>query len=345
MRRTTIMTAVRKALRGPAAPCAGEIVVVALSGGPDSVALTDALAESAGEAEIRVVAAHLDHGLRAGSGDDAVFCAELCRRLGLPLRSGQADVRGRARREGGGLEEAARLERYAFLRSVKKALGASTIAVAHTRDDQAETFLLRLLRGAGSRGLGAMRLRSGDLFRPLLDVSRDQVLDHLRRRGLPWREDPSNTDPSFVRNRVRHELLPYLEARFNPRVRAALARSAGLIAEEADVIEGLAEGHLGVGGANAGPIVLSRQALAAAPSAVARAALRRAIEVTGGLRAVSKLHVDRLLALALSRDPSRRRVPLPGGREAVFSYRDVVVGARPGAIPGPILAPSAEAWP
>ncbi len=275
MRRTTLTTAVRKALQGPGAPSAGDTVVVGLSGGPDSVALTHALAETAAGAGIRVAAAHLDHGLREGSADDAAFCGDVCRRLGVPLSIGRADVRGRARRDGGGVEEAARLERYEFLRSVKRSLGASTIAVAHTRDDQAETLLLRLLRGAGSRGLAGMRRRSGDLFRPLLDVSRDQVLDHLRHHELPWREDPSNADPAFVRNRVRHELLPYLEARFNPRVRAALARSADLIAEEADVIEGLAQRFVGPvsGGA---PVVLSRQALAGAAPAVARAALRRA---------------------------------------------------------------------
>jgi tRNA(Ile)-lysidine synthase len=344
MRRTTLTTAVRRALRGPGAPRAGDAVVVGLSGGPDSVALTDALASESAGAGIRIVAAHLDHGLRKGSAADAGFCAQLCHRLGVPLRTGRAEVRERARREGGGLEEAARLERYAFLRSVKEESGASAIAVAHTRDDQAETLLIRLLRGSGSRGLASMRLRSGDLFRPLLDVSREQVLQHLRLRDLGWREDPSNADPAFARNRVRHELLPYLEARFNPRIRAALARSAGLIAEETDVIESLAEGFVGVAPPGM-PVVLSRQALASAPAGVARAALRRAIEAAGGLRGVSKLHVDRMLALALSSDPAHRRVPLPGGREVFFSFREVVVGRRPSAPSQPARVPVLEARP
>jgi tRNA(Ile)-lysidine synthase len=285
------------------------------------------------------VAAHLDHGLRPESGHDAAFCADICRLLGVPFRASRADVRERARREGGGLEEAARIERHAFLRSIKTEIGASTIALAHTRDDQAETFLLRLLRGAGSRGLGGMRRRSGDIFRPLLDVSREQVLEHLDRHGLPWREDPTNADPAFVRNRVRHELLPYLEGRFNPDVRAALSRSAGLLAEEADLIEAMAEGLVGSAAAGEGRVVLSRQSLAAASPAVARAALRRAIEAAGGLRAVSKVHVDRMLALVTSRDPGRRRIPLPGGREALFSYREVVVAPRSAAPVVPATAP------
>jgi len=328
MRRTALTTALRKALRELGMPSVRETAVVALSGGADSVALTDAMADLAHEAGFRLVAAHLDHGLRANSGDDVAFCSGICERLGVALRTARADVRGRARRDKCGTEEAARLERYAFLRGVKRDVGAAVIAVAHTRDDQAETFLMRLLRGAGSRGLAAMRARAGDVIRPLLAVSREQVLDHLRLRGLSWREDATNADPAFVRNRVRHELLPYLEERFNPRVRAALARSAGLLAEEADTLEGLAEALVAGGRQQEGSIVLSREALAAAPRAVASAAVRRAVESTGGLRAVSKLHVDTMLALIHSPDPSRRRLPLPGGREAVFSYREVAVGPR-----------------
>src|SRR6185436_16071425 len=114
-------------------------------------------------------------------------------------------------------------ERHAFLERVRARVGGACIVLAHTRDDQAETVLLRLLRGAGSAGLGAMRARSGRLLRPMLGASRRDVLDHLAAHGLDWREDPSNADPAFLRNRVRHELIPYLEARFNPSIREALA--------------------------------------------------------------------------------------------------------------------------
>ena len=299
------------------------------------MALADALTSLSKDGGFEVVAAHLDHGLRPDSGDDVVFCEGICERLGIPLRAGRADVSARARRDGGGLEEAGRLERYAFLRAVKREAGASWVAVAHTRDDQAETVLLRLLRGAGSRGLGAMRLRSADLLRPLLEVSREQVLDHLRQRGLPWREDPTNADRALMRNRVRHELLPFVEDRFNPRVRAALARSAALLGEEADTLDSLAETLLNSASRwSAGSLVLRRQALAAAPLAVARATLRRAVEATGGLKAVSKLHVDRMLALVNAKDPSRRRLALPGGREAVFSFREIAFGRHDEALAG-----------
>jgi tRNA(Ile)-lysidine synthase len=267
-----------------------------------------------------VVAAHLDHGLRPDSAEDARFVAELSARLGVPLRSGRADVLARARRERGGLEQAARHARRAFLERTRRAVGAELVLLAHTRDDQAETVLLRLLRGAGSRGLAAMRPRAGRLLRPLLGVSREDVLAHLGARGLAWREDATNADLGFDRNRVRRELIPYLEARFNPRLRETLARSARLLADEADALGRLAAA-LPVERRPDGAVVVPLAGLRAAEPAVARLALRRALAESrrDGLRGVRGVHVERLLGLARRRDPAGRRLPLPGGREARFS--------------------------
>ena len=316
MRRTRVEAEVARAL-GPAAG-APRSVVVGLSGGADSVALVHAAASRPG---LRVIAAHLDHGLRPDSRDDAAFCRRLCRGLGVAFRSARADVRGRAARAGGGIEEAARDERRAFLERVRAAEGADAILLAHTRDDQAETVLLRLLRGSGSAGLAAMRGRAGAVLRPLLRVSRADVLDHLAAHGLEWREDPTNADPAILRNRVRHELIPYLEARFNPAVRDALARAASVLAAEADVLAGLADGLPLRRDGDA--VVLSRRALAGAPPAVARLAVRRAVREGGGLRAVSLEHVDAILDLAGRRAPSGRRLPLPGGREAAVHFDEI----------------------
>jgi tRNA(Ile)-lysidine synthase len=305
--------------------------VVGLSGGADSVALTDALAALRRRRGLRVVAAHLDHGLRPGAVEDAAFCDHLCRSLEVPLRAGRADVRSRAAREKGGIEQAARRERFAFLRRVAAEEGAAAIAVAHTRDDQAETLLLRLLRGAGATGLAGMRPRSGDVVRPLLAVSRREVLGYLRERGLAWREDPSNLDTAHRRNRVRHELLPYLEARFNPRVRAALARTAALLADEAAHVRAEAEALLdGIAREEDGAVVLRRAPLAGAPKALARAALRQALSRAGGLGQVGADHVERLLRLACGKAPSGRRLPLPGGREARFTRDEVRIERPPG---------------
>jgi len=339
LNRNSLPSAVRRALPGPGSLGSGQTLVAGLSGGADSVALLDVLITIGRERDFAVVAAHLDHRLRPSSRDDASFCERICREAGVPLRTGSADVRGRAERDGGGIEEAARVERYAFLSSVKDAAGASFVAVAHTRDDQAETFLLRLLRGAGSTGLAGMRARSGDVLRPLLGVSRKDVLVHLAERGLEWREDPSNADPAFARNRVRRELLPYLEARFNPAVREALARTASLLADEDAAVGGLGRALRERAGRREGAwVVLERTALSEAPRAVARAALREALEETGGLRGVGLGHVDRVLDLAGAAAPSGRRLPLPGGREAAFRFGEVAVGprrgpARPFALP------------
>jgi tRNA(Ile)-lysidine synthase len=317
-----LLAAVDRALAG--APDRGDTLVVGLSGGADSVALTDALASLRRRRGFRLVAAHLDHGLRPGSADDAAFCHSLCEALEVPFRGGSAQVRARAAREKGGLEQAARRERYSFLRRVKEDEGARFVAVAHTLDDQAETLLLRLLRGAGATGLAGMRPRSGDLLRPLLAVSRARVVAHLRERGLAWREDPTNQDTALLRNRVRHELLPYLEARFNPRVREALARTAGLLADEASHMAGEAEALVArIASRERGALVLDRKPLGAVPAAVARAAIRLALQQEGGLQGVEQGHVERLLGLVRSRAPSGRRLMLPGGREAHFTHRQI----------------------
>jgi tRNA(Ile)-lysidine synthase len=324
-----LVAAVDRDILAEGTPTRGETLVVGLSGGADSVALTDVLASLQRRHGFRLVAAHLDHGLRPGSAADAEFCAGLCRNLDMPLRSAAADVRARAARERGGLEQAARRERYAFLRRVRDEEGASAIAVAHTRDDQAETLLLRLLRGAGATGLAGMRPRAGDVLRPLLGVSREEVLVHLRERGLAWLEDPSNADTAHRRNRVRHELLPYLEERFNPRVRAALARTAALLADEAAHLRRDADGLLAAASRDDGEaLVLLRAPLAGAPAAVGRAAIRQALLRTGGLAQVGALHVERVLQLARAKAPSGRRLSLPGGRQARFTRDEVRIEKR-----------------
>jgi tRNA(Ile)-lysidine synthase len=317
-----LVAEVDRALREAGAPGPGDTIVVGLSGGPDSVALTDALAALRRRRGIRLVAAHLDHGLRPGSADDAAFCHSLCDALGVPLRAGSSPVRERARREKGGLEQAARRERYSFLRRVREDEAAVAIAVAHTEDDQAETLLLRLLRGAGPSGLAGMRAQSGDLLRPLLGVSRARVLEHLRERGLGFRTDPTNADVAHLRNRVRHELLPYLEQRFNPRVREALARTAGLLADEASYLDLRGRELLARAASREGDrLLLDRLLLAASPVAVARSAIRLALQDEGGLAGVERGHVDRILRLARSKAPSGRRLALPGAREARFTHR------------------------
>ena len=323
MRHTALIRAVDVALAAPGAPGAGEGVVVGVSGGPDSTALLDALVTLAPRRGLSLVAAHLDHRLRPDSEADVAHCSLLARGLGVTFRSDGADVAALASQRGRGVEEAGRRARYAFLRRVRSETGASVIAVAHTRDDQAETLLLRLFRGSGGGGLAGMRPRRGDLFRPMLQVSRAEVLDHLSSRGLQWRDDPSNSDRRFARNRVRHDLLPYLEEQFNPRVKETLARTARLLADEARLMQTLSRREGPSLDLRDGAVVLDVQALRRAHPALARLALRRGLREAGGLEGVSALHVERVLAICRSRTASGRRLSLPGDREAFFRFDEL----------------------
>ncbi len=180
---------------------------------------------------------HLDHGLRGAAGAaDALFVAAMAEELGLPFAAERADVAAQARAERRSMEDAARRARYAFLRRVAQESGAARICTGHTRDDQAETVILHFLRGSGLAGLAGMAPLEGDLARPLLDVARAETEAYCAARGWVPRQDATNADVRFARNRVRRELLPLLET-YNPNVRATLARNAALIAADDAYLE------------------------------------------------------------------------------------------------------------
>jgi tRNA(Ile)-lysidine synthase len=220
-----------KALAAAGGPAPGDGVAVAASGGADSLALLHALRVLAGPREWRLAVLTVDHGLRPGSAADAAFVADHAKALGLPARVlTLAPVDLEAHRPAGP-EGAARAARYAVLWPAADALGCHWLATGHTLDDQAETVLLQLLRGAGPDGLAGMSVRSGRLLRPLLEVRRAQTRACCAAAGLPWREDPTNATDTPLRNRVRHQLLPLLED-LRPGATTTLARTATLAADE-----------------------------------------------------------------------------------------------------------------
>jgi tRNA(Ile)-lysidine synthase len=284
----------------------GGRVVVALSGGSDSVALTRLLLEIAASDGFHVVgAAHLNHQLRADADRDERFAADTARALGLQFVAERADVARRARAEGRSVEDAAHAARHEFLERARVALAAHLVALGHTRDDQAETFLLRLLRGAGPRGLAGMHPKQGLLIRPLLDCRREELRTYLETMGAEWVRDPSNDDVQVPRNRVRHELIPLIEARFNPAIVDVLAREADLARADWAWLERAArEAEAGLlESREAGQWSIDAEALAAQPEAVSRAILHRAmLRASGGLP-VSFAHVERALDLALGNGP------------------------------------------
>jgi tRNA(Ile)-lysidine synthase len=184
--------------------------------------------------------AHLNHQIRADADEDEAFCRALADRLDVGFTAGRIDVPVRAREARRSLEVAGRNARRQFLNDVLRSSGADVVATAHTEDDQAETVLLRLLRGAGSRGLSGIAPRRDRRIRPVLGLTRRQLREELETRGERWREDTTNQDLTIRRNRVRHELLPYLSQHFNPSVRRALARTADIARAENVLLDRLA---------------------------------------------------------------------------------------------------------
>lgn len=204
----------------------GESVLVAVSGGADSVALLDVLRELAPPLGLSIACVHVDHGLRPGAPVDAEFVERLCAELGIAFHLERVTVRRGPPWEG--LEAEARRARYAALESRARAAGATRIATGHTADDQAETVLMRLLQGAGPRGLAGIAPVRGRLVRPLLEIRREEIVAHLRSLGTAWVEDETNSDHRFLRNRLRHDVLPALVESLGPHVVPALCRSAAL---------------------------------------------------------------------------------------------------------------------
>jgi tRNA(Ile)-lysidine synthase len=291
-------------------------VLVALSGGPDSVALLYLLLElqEAGELTVAGVA-HFNHQLRGVDADqDESFCRAMAGSLGLPIEVARADVRAVAREARRSVEDVARELRYAFFDDAVLRAGAEAVAVGHSRDDQAETFLLRLMRGAGARGLAAILPRAGRVIRPLLEISRAELRRYAANRQLPFRTDATNDDLSIPRNRVRHELIPYLEREFSPGIRAVLAREAAIARGDEDRLqdEAIDLARSIVLTTTGGKTELDAAALRSLHPALAARVVRAALARQAPGRFIGFEHVDRVLACALG--THRDAIDLPGQR-------------------------------
>jgi len=298
---------------------AGRGLLVAVSGGVDSVVLAHALARLARPLRLRLGLGHVHHGLRGADADaDEAFVRELAAKLGLPFA--RESVAPRALRRAGPsrarptLQEAARALRYAALGRMAGGLGLEHVATGHQADDQAETVLLRLLRGTGPDGLRGIPERSADglLVRPLLAASRVEIEGWARAQGLSWREDGSNASPAYARNRVRQELLPRLRA-FNPRLVQRIAELAEAQGRDAEWIESAVEREA-AGRLREEPdgLWIARQGWAELPDALARRLARRALVRSGAGRDVSRTHLVRTVSF-LRTGRTGGRIELPGG--------------------------------
>jgi len=279
----------------------GDTVLVACSGGPDSMALLHLCLELSADEGFATAVAHFNHGLRPLASADERFVEKAALALGLPFFAGRGDVRAIARSRRIGIEEAARQVRYRFLEAAAREAGASLIATGHTMNDQAETVLLRLLRGTGPMGLSGIPVRRGlAIIRPLLTLERREILSFLESRGVAFRRDETNRDAAFLRNRVRRELIPYLEKRFEPAVVRSLARLARIAADEEAWLDAAAAVRMKKlsGGSPAAP-TLDATALRRQPPALARRIVRAYLKtLKGDLRDVSLDDVEAIRALS-----------------------------------------------
>jgi len=274
-------------------------VVAAVSGGADSVALVHLLREleSAGDLQVAGLA-HFNHQLRPEADRDEEFCSALAAAFEIPILIEREDVGARAAAARRSIEDAGSAARREFYARARLHFAADCVAVGHTRDDQAETFLLRLLRGAGPRGLASMHPRSGDVIRPLLECRRADLAAYLDERGLAHIEDATNSDVSIPRNRVRQELLPFLEERFNGGIVEVLADQADLARHDWLWMESeLKIRKLEPVTLEPGTWQLDVTALRNAPVALRRLAVWKAMTLAARTRPVSFDHVEAALRL------------------------------------------------
>jgi tRNA(Ile)-lysidine synthase len=305
-------------------------VLVAVSGGPDSMALLHLLRDLAHRFEVKIHVAHLHHGLRRKEADrDLALVRNYCKKFKLPFSSKRVDVRGLARRKRLSLETAARMARYEFLRRRARRIGATAVALGHTADDQVETFFMRLLRGAGGRGLRSMQpaRRAGELtvIRPLLRTWRSEILTLSRAHGIGYRIDRSNKDISFFRNRIRHRLIPHLREEYSPQIKEIARRCAEIVGNEHEFVHDEAARLLTrLAVVRRGRIAVSLGRLLALPNALRTEILRIAV---GKLAAgVSPGYGDIEAALDLCKHQrGAKQHYIPGGVTASREYGKLIL--------------------
>ena len=315
-------------------------VLAAVSGGSDSVALAHILRDLDAAGELHLIGlVHFNHQLRSSAAADERFTEAVAESLGRSILVDREDVAARARRERRSIEDAARTARYEFFERARASHNADLVALGHTGDDQAETFLLRLIRGAGPRGLAGMHPRRGPIVRPLLGCRRQDLRDWLGTRSLPFVEDESNTDVSIPRNRVRAELLPLLETRFNPGIVEVLADEAEIAREAWEWMDAtaadLAARLVRSSSEPAGGLVreIDVDGLSAAPLALRRAVLWRVMSEVAGKRPVTFGHVDAAIRLSSQGNAcGGEGIDLPGQRLERIGPRLVLRGRPPGTV-------------
>ena len=309
--------------------CSGEAIVVGFSGGVDSLALLVALYELRHPLDCHLHIAHLDHQLRGDSTSDAELVKQYANLLKLPFTIKKIDIPALMKQRKQSIEALARKERYEFFESVSKKIGATKVALGHQRNDQAETVLMNLLRGAALTGLrGILPIRDGKFIRPLLDFSRTEIEEFVAEQGLQPCDDSTNWDRNFLRNRIRLDLLPLLKRDYNRNIQNTLAQNAELLRAESDYLEDIARKALDACLAEPAThdvVILNRLMFLRHHPALRRRILRLAIgQIQGDMKQLAFNHSEFMLQLSEGKSPNRQ-LNLPNNLEFLRAYNQLII--------------------
>lgn len=299
-----------------------ERVLVAYSGGLDSSGLLALLLELREEWDIEIFLGHFNHKLRQGAEEDEHFVRDMSRKFSLPLFVGSGDVQSHAKENGLTIEEAGRRLRYDFLKKAAVKIEETKVATGHTMTDQAETLLMRLMRGSGPRGLASIYpVVEGKIIRPLIELEREDIEDYLLKKKIPYRIDESNFDRRFFRNRIRWELIPYIRKNFEPRIVPQLAKLASILQEEEALLDklGKEKAQRAILEKN-DETILELGILTSFPLALKRRVVREFIaRLKGDLRDVSFEDIESVLGLGKGKEfHLRKKIILRREEDRIF---------------------------
>ncbi len=301
----------------------GEYVVVGISGGPDSVCLLSILNSLSPKLEIKLHAVHINHMLRGKEADDdEEYVITLCKKLNIPLIVKKIDIRTLAKNKGISLEEAGREARYEEFGKILEELGKGVVAVAHNKNDQAETILMHLVRGTGLNGLKGMEYKRGAIVRPLLDIRREEIEDYCTSNLLNPRTDSSNLESIYTRNKVRLELIPSINRLFDRDIIESLCRMASVVAEDSDFIEDNAFKVYNkcIQKRDSNTLELDADKIRTSHPSIAKRVLRMAInELRGDLKGIEAIHLESIQNI-IETGVTGKHITIPGGICVKLSY-------------------------
>lgn len=307
-------------------------VLVGLSGGPDSVALLRVLDELSEDYGNTLHAVYVEHGLRPSETPAEIeFARSLCKQLDVPFTVRAVDVKGLCRSEKRGIQEAARRLRYEAYEAEARRIKAGSVALGHTADDQAETFMMRVLRGSGTAGMGAIPPVRGPYIRPLIETTRREILEYLEHKGAAFVTDPTNMDDKYLRNRIRHRLMPVLNE-LNPNIVETLLWNSEVMRDEDRYMETVVNKTLMrlITRKSDNSIELFLSPLEAMDKAVLRRVIRRAVRETEGLGGIAFRHIEDIAGLIKDSAPGAM-ITLPGDIRAIKKYSTLLVTTEPQA--------------